>query len=167
MSAPVVELDVDPIWGQEIDWEELAARAAEATARVAPELAHDNLIFSLVLGSDDEVRQLNRRWRAKDAATNVLSFPMLSREEVHHAAREESEQGMLGDVILAHGICSGEAAAKGVALADHAAHLIVHGLLHLAGLDHEGNETAAEGMENLETQALALMGIGDPYCTAA
>ena len=167
MTAPVVELDVDPIWGQETDWEGLAARAAAATAQVAPELAHDNLIFSLVLGSDDEVRDLNRRWRAKDAPTNVLSFPMLSREEVLHAARDENEQGMLGDVILAHGVCASEAEGKGVRLADHAAHLIVHGLLHLAGLAHEADEAEAVQMEDLESRALALMGIADPYCAAA
>jgi probable rRNA maturation factor len=167
MSAPVVELDVDPVWGQSTDWESLAARAAAATAQVAPELAHDNLLFSLVLGSDDEVRDLNRRWRARDSATNVLSFPMLSREEVLHAAADEGASGMLGDVILAHGICGTEAAAKGIALDQHAAHLIVHGLLHLAGYAHESDDRAAEQMESLEAQALARMGIADPYCTAA
>jgi probable rRNA maturation factor len=167
MSAPVVELDVDPVWGQDTDWEALAARAAGAAAQVVPELAHDNLIFSLVLGSDDEVRELNRRWRAKDAPTNVLSFPMLSREEVLHAARDEGDQGMLGDIILAHGVCAGEAAEKGIALADHAAHLIVHGLLHLAGFAHEADDAAAERMEALESSAMALIGIADPYCTAA
>lgn len=167
MSAPVVELDVDPIWGQDTDWEALAAEAAAATAQVAPELAHDNLLFSLVLGDDAEVRELNRRWRAKDVATNVLSFPMLSREEVLHAGGNESASGMLGDVILAHGICAAEAAARQVPLASHAAHLIVHGMLHLAGYDHEAEPGAAERMENLETQALEIMGLGNPYCTAA
>jgi len=167
MTAPVVELDVDPLWGQDTDWEGLAARAAAATAAVAPELAHDNLIFSLVLGDDEEVRQLNRRWRAKDSATNVLSFPMLSRDEVLHAGGDEGRQGMLGDVILAREVCAAEAEAKGIALADHAAHLIVHGVLHLAGLAHDGDEAQAQRMEALETKALAAMGIADPYCTAA
>src|ERR1043166_4336698 len=133
MSAPVVELDVDPAWGQDTDWEALAASAAAATAEAAPELAHDNLLFILVLGLDEEVRQLNQRWRAKDKPTNVLSFPMLSREEVLHAAGDEGASGMLGDVILAHGVCIAEARAKSIPVADHAAHLIVHGLLHLAG----------------------------------
>lgn len=167
MNAPVVELDVDPVWGQETDWEGLAARAAAAAAEVAPELAHDNLLFSLVLGLDDEVRELNQRWRAKDSPTNVLSFPMLSREEVLHAAGDEDRSGMLGDVIMAHGVCAAEAADKGIPLEDHAAHLIIHGLLHLAGYAHESDEAAAERMEALETQALARMGIGNPYCTAA
>lgn len=167
MTAPVLEIDVDPLWGQETDWEALANRAAEAAATVAAELAHDNLIVSLVFADDDEVHALNRQWRAKDKPTNVLSFPMLSREEVLHAAADEGAPGMLGDLILAHGVCSREAAEKGITVTDHAAHLIVHGLLHLAGHDHETGEAEATAMEALETKALALMGLPDPYCGAA
>ncbi len=167
MTAPTLELDVDPIWGDTTDWEALAARAAGATAQIAPELAHDNLLVSLVLGDDAEVQTLNKQWRAKDRPTNVLSFPMLSRAEVLHAAADEGHEGMLGDLILAHGVCTREAADKGIAVADHAAHLIVHGLLHLAGHDHETGDEAAHDMETLETKALALMGIADPYCDAA
>ena len=162
-----MELDVDPAWGQDTDWEALAARAASAAAQVAPELAHDNLLVSLVMGDDGEVQTLNKQWRAKDQPTNVLSFPMLSREDVLHAARDVANEGMLGDLILAHGVCTREAAGKGIAVADHAAHLIVHGLLHLAGLDHQAGEAEAQAMEALETKALALMGIADPYCDAA
>ena len=167
MTAPTVELDVDPIWGQATDWEALAARAAQAAAHVAPELAHDHLLVSVVLGDDAEVHTLNKQWRAKDKPTNVLSFPMLSREQVLHAAANEANEGMLGDLILAHGVCAREAADKAIAIEDHAAHLIVHGLLHLAGHDHETGEAAAQAMEALETKALALMGIADPYCDAA
>ena len=167
MTAPTLELDVDPIWGDAIDWEALAARAAQAAASVAPELAHDHLLVSVVLGDDAEVQTLNKQWRAKDQPTNVLSFPMLSRAEVLHAAADEGHEGMLGDLILAHGVCAREAADKGIAVADHAAHLIVHGLLHLAGYDHETGDEAAHDMEALETKALALMGIADPYCDAA
>ena len=167
MTAPTLELDVDPIWGQDTDWEALSARAARAAAQVAPELAHDNLLVSLVLGDDAEVQTLNKQWRAKDKPTNVLSFPMLSRTEVLHAASDEANEGMLGDLILAHGVCAREAADKNIAVADHVAHLIVHGLLHLAGHDHETGEAEAASMEALETKALALMGIADPYCDAA
>ena len=103
MTAPTLELDVDPIWGQDTDWEALSARAARAAAQVAPELAHDNLLVSLVLGDDAEVQTLNKQWRAKDKPTNVLSFPMLSRPEVLHAASDEANEGMLGDLILATG----------------------------------------------------------------
>ena len=166
-DSPQIQLDVDPIWGDTIDWEALAARAASAAATVAPELAHDHLLVSVVLGDDAEVQTLNKQWRAKDKPTNVLSFPMLSREEVLHAAGDEAHEGMLGDLILAHGVCTCEAADKGIAMADHAAHLIVHGLLHLAGYDHETGAEEAAAMEALETKALALIGIADPYCDAA
>lgn len=163
MTAPILEMDIDPVWGDAIDWEELANRAAEAAAKVAPELAHENLLVSLVMADDDEVHALNKQWRAKDKPTNVLSFPMLSRTEVLHAAADEGAPGMLGDLILAHGVCAREAADKGVSVEVHASHLIVHGLLHLAGYDHETGDAQAEEMENLERKALALMGIADPY----
>ncbi|MCX7284689.1 MAG: rRNA maturation RNase YbeY [Novosphingobium sp.] len=163
MTAPTLEIDIDPIWGDDTDWEALASRAAEATARIVPELAHDNLLVSLVLADDEEVHALNRQWRAKDKPTNVLSFPMLSREEVLHAAADEDAPGMLGDMILAHGVCLREAAEKNVSAQVHATHLIVHGLLHLAGYDHEQGDAEAEEMEELERKTLALMGIADPY----
>jgi len=165
--APTLELDVDPVWTQATDWEALAARSAAAAAQVAPELANEQLLVSIVLADDAEVQALNLQWRAKDAATNVLSFPMLSREEVLRAARDGRHEGMLGDVILAHGVCAREANDKGVTLEAHAAHLIVHGLLHLAGYDHVADEVEATAMEALETKALALMGLADPYCGAA
>lgn len=163
MSAPILEMDIDPVWGDATDWEALANRAAEAAAQVVPELAHENLLVSLVMADDEEVHALNKQWRAKDKPTNVLSFPMLSREEVGRAAADEGAPGMLGDMILAHGVCAREAAEKGVSVEVHASHLIVHGLLHLAGFDHELGEAEADEMENLERKALALMGIADPY----
>ncbi len=163
MTAPTLEIDIDPIWGDDIDWEALANRAAEATATIAPELAHENLLVSLVMADDDEVHALNKQWRAKDKPTNVLSFPMLSRDEVLVAAANQQAPGMLGDLILAHGVCAREAAEKGVSVETHATHLVVHGLLHLAGYDHELGDAQAEEMENLERKSLALMGIADPY----
>jgi probable rRNA maturation factor len=163
VSAPILEIDIDPVWGETIDWEALANRAAEATARVVPELAHENLLISLVMADDEEVHALNKQWRAKDKPTNVLSFPMLSREEVLQAAHNTNAPGMLGDMILAHGVCAREATEKDVSVEVHASHLIVHGLLHLAGYDHELGETEAEEMEELERKSLALMGIADPY----
>ncbi|MDE2562357.1 MAG: rRNA maturation RNase YbeY [Sphingomonadales bacterium] len=163
MTAPTLEIDVDPVWGQESDWEALASRAAGAAAQVAPELAHENLLVSVVFADNDEVHELNRQWRARDKPTNVLSFPMLSREEVLHAAQDEGAPGMLGDLILARGVCLREAGEKGIAAEDHAVHLIVHGLLHLAGYDHETGEADAEEMEGLERKALALLGLPDPY----
>ena len=167
MTAPTLELDVDPVWGDGVDWERLAARAAGAAAAVAPELAHPNLLVSVVFGDDAEVQALNKQWRAKDTPTNVLSFPMMSRDDVLRAAADEAHEGMLGDLILAHGVCAREAADKGVALGAHATHLIVHGLLHLAGYEHENGADRATAMEALETKALAQLGLQDPYCGAA
>ncbi|KPF91563.1 rRNA maturation RNase YbeY [Novosphingobium sp. AAP83] len=163
MTAPTLEIDIDPVWGDDVDWEALANRAAEATAKIVPEIAHENLLVSLVMADDEEVHALNKQWRAKDKPTNVLSFPMLSRDEVLVAAASQNAPGMLGDMILAHGVCAREAEEKGVSVETHATHLVVHGLLHLAGYDHELGEAEAEKMEDLERKSLALMGIADPY----
>jgi probable rRNA maturation factor len=86
---------------------------------------------------------------------------MLARAEVLAASADAPE--MLGDLILAHGVCRREAAEKGVPVEHHATHLVIHGLLHLAGHDHELGEGEAEEMENLERKALAMLGIADPY----
>ena len=129
---------------------------------IAPELANPRLSASLLFTSDEEVHALNRDWRERDKPTNVLSFPMLERDELL-ASRRTARPMLLGDVALAHETCAREAADKGIPLEDHAAHLIVHGLLHLAGHDHELGQAEAEAMEALETKALALMGVADPY----
>jgi len=163
VSAPSLDIDIDPIWGEDTDWEAIAAAAADAAARVAPEIAHDSMLVSLVLADDDEVQALNLQWRAKDKPTNVLSFPMLSRDEVLRAGQDDDAPAMLGDLILAHGVCRREAAEKGISETAHASHLIVHGLLHLAGYDHETGEAEAEEMEHLERKALAHLGLSDPY----
>ena len=144
------------------EWEILAERAQKATGEVEHALANPRLTASLLFTSDDEVHDLNREWRGKDKPTNVLSFPMLEREELLGLAPDGPPE-MLGDLALAYGTCEREAAEKGIALADHAAHLIVHGLLHLAGHDHVDSDEQAEAMEKLEIEALAKMGIADPY----
>jgi probable rRNA maturation factor len=140
----------------------MADRAASALARIAPELANPRLSASLLFADDAEVRQLNAEWRGKDKPTNVLSFPMLEREELL-ALSPEGPPELLGDIALALETCTREAADKGIALEHHATHLIVHGLLHLAGYDHETSPEAARAMESLEIKALAQLGIADPY----
>lgn len=144
------------------DWDALADRAARAAAEVAPELANSRLSASLLFTSDAEIHALNRQWRQRDKPTNVLSFPMLEREELLSLAPDGPPE-LLGDVALAHETCAREATEKAVPLAHHATHLIIHGLLHLAGHDHEISEADAEAMEALETKALAICGIADPY----
>lgn len=157
-----LDIEIDAPWPPAIDWADLAEAAAEAAMEVAPELANPRLSASLLFTSDEEVHTLNREWRAKDKPTNVLSFPMMEREALL-ALPHEGAPEMLGDLALAAETCAREAAEKGLALEHHAAHLIVHGLLHLAGHDHELGEAEAEAMEALETKALAKMGIADPY----
>lgn len=165
MTAPTLELDVSPEWGDDVDWDKLAHRAAEAIGAEAYELANPDMLVSVVFADDAEVQVLNRQWRAKDKPTNVLSFPMLSREEVLRASetKDSGAPAMLGDIVLARETCMREAAEKSVALAVHATHLVIHGLLHLAGYDHETGAAEAEEMEALEVRALARLGIADPY----
>ena len=157
-----IELSLEAPWPCACDWAGLAGAAAEAAARVAPELASPRLAASLLFTCDAEIRELNRQWRSRDKPTNVLSFPMLARGELLALAPEGPPE-MLGDIALAFETCAQEADDRRVPLEHHAAHLIVHGLLHLAGHDHETGPEAADAMEQLEIKALALMGISNPY----
>lgn len=161
-----MQLDIDIEGWPAGEWEALAQRAADAAAQLAPELANDRLEVSILFTSDAEVHALNREWRGKDKPTNVLSFPMLDCAQLLALAPDgppEMPPVPLGDLALAHETCAREAAAKGIPLEDHAAHLLIHGFLHLAGHDHEISPEDAEKMEALEILALAEMGIADPY----
>lgn len=156
-----LDIEIDG-WPRDYDWADLAEAAMEAVESVEPALANERLTASLLFTLDEEVRALNREWRTRDRPTNVLSFPMLSREQLL-ALTPQGGPEMLGDIALALETCTREAAEKGVGLKDHAAHLIVHGLLHLAGHDHEAGDAEAAAMESLEIKALAQLGIDDPY----
>ncbi len=157
-----LEIDIEAPWPGDTDWADLAERALEALEQVAPEIGNERLIASVLFTSDEEVHTLNREWRAKDKPTNVLSFPMLEREDLLELGSDGPPE-MLGDIALAHETCAREAAEKGVSVQHHATHLVVHGLLHLAGHDHEISDADADAMEALETKALAILGIADPY----
>ena len=133
------------------------ARAARAAFAAVPLPSPGTYEVSILLTDDAEMRALNATWRGKDAATNVLSFPANDTP-----AGDLSEPGLLGDVALAYETTLKEARETNIALADHVAHLVVHGVLHLLGLDHMRDDEAAE-METLERQALASLGIADPY----
>lgn len=149
-------------WPGSADWHALAQRVAGAAAAVDRALANPRLSASVLFATDAEIHDLNREWRGKDKPTNVLSFPMLEREELLDLAPDGPPE-LLGDLALAYETCANEALDKGVPLAEHAAHLIVHGLLHLAGHDHVDSDEQAEAMEALEIAALAKLGIADPY----
>ena len=133
------------------------ARAARAAFAAAPPPSPGAYEVSLLLTDDAEMRALNATWRGKDAATNVLSFPSSDRP-----SSDVSEPGLLGDVALGYDTTLKEAGETNIAFADHVAHLVVHGVLHLLGLDHMRDDEA-EQMETLERRALASLGIADPY----
>tara|TARA_B100000678_G_scaffold36902_1_gene26855 strand:- start:2368 stop:2856 length:489 start_codon:yes stop_codon:yes gene_type:complete len=155
------DIDIDG-WPAGVEWDALTVRAHAALGTVEPALHNPRLTASVLFTSDEEVHALNREWRGKDKPTNVLSFPMLEREDLLDLAPGGPPE-MLGDIALAAGTCAREAAEKGVPLETHATHLLIHGLLHLAGHDHVDSDAQAEAMEALEIAALAKLGIGDPY----
>lgn len=157
-----MQLDIDIEDWPAGAWDALAERAAVAAGEGEPLLANPRLIASVLFTSDAEVHTLNRDWRERDKPTNVLSFPMLERSALAALAPDGPPE-MLGDIALALETCTAEAADKGITLEAHAAHLIVHGLLHLAGHDHVDSDDQAEAMEALETAILAKLGIADPY----
>jgi probable rRNA maturation factor len=107
------------------------------------------------LVGDADIRALNKQWRGRDAATNVLSFPAAAPEQTG-AAR------LLGDIFVAFETVSREAEDDGTTLADHLRHLVVHGFLHLLGFDHDVG-ARAEAMEALEVRILSTLGVADPY----
>lgn len=128
-------------------------RAARAAA------GGENGTVAILLTDDAAVQKLNARFRGKDQPTNVLSFP----------AADMPMPGLppaWGDIVLAHGTCAREAAEQGKSLSDHLSHLVVHGILHLRGHDHE-DDAEADTMEGLERHILADLGIADPYATGS
>ncbi|MDV3458176.1 rRNA maturation RNase YbeY [Sphingomonas sp. HF-S4] len=151
----------------EADWDALATRAAEAALAETPFAEWRGspaaIEIAVRLADDEEVRTLNRDYRQKDKPTNVLSFPMVQ-PDLLESVTQNSDDGevILGDIILAHGVCAAEAEERGISVEDHATHLIVHGVLHLLGYDHMG-DAEAEAMEAMERAALANLGLHDPY----
>ena len=160
-----IDIEADAEWDSSIDWTLLVRRAAEsAVAESAfPQLAAGArpVELSVRLTGDEQVRALNAEWRGKDKPTNVLSFPLAEADDLRSSEGEGPEL-MLGDIILARGVCEAEAEHNGVSVEDHAAHLVVHGTLHLLGYDHQSDGDAAD-MEAREVRALARIGISDPY----
>lgn len=146
-----------PAWSDAVEDARLAEAANAAYALSA--VPQDEAEVSLLLADDAEIRRLNASWRGRDSATNVLSFPL-----DQPPAGDETRH--LGDIVLAFETVSREAMDKNIPLAQHAAHLVVHGLLHLLGYDHEITKDAEE-MEHLEVKILARLGMPDPYLEEA
>ncbi len=147
----MIDIEID-----DADWtvalpeaEAVATRAATAALGAVP----GDLV--VLLTDDAAVRDLNARFRDKDRPTNVLSFPAADMPLPGQAPH-------LGDIVLAFGVCRDEAVAQGKTLANHLTHLVIHGVLHLLGRDHE-DEAEAEAMEAEERVLLASLGVADPY----
>lgn len=141
-------------WPDAKGLEGLSRRAIDALKEHLPGSIGDHQEVSLLFTNDAQMQNLNARWRGKDKPTNVLSF----------AANESGLPGpMLGDIVLAFETIEREAHEQDKSFDDHLTHLIVHGLLHLLGYDHETGEAEAEAMESLEREICATLGIADPY----
>jgi len=148
----------DPGWTQVLpEVEALARRAAAAALAGLPACAVPPMPaeLSILLADDARLRDLNRRYRGLDRATNVLSFP-------GDLGAANGAPALLGDLALARETLVREAAEQSKPLADHLSHLVVHGVLHLLGYDHE-EAAAAARMERLEIALLAGLGVPDPY----
>lgn len=143
-----LELRVDDArWHDLAELGALISQALEAGAKISSVRGD----ISLLLTDNDALQALNRDFRSLNKPTDVLSFPA-----------SEIERPFLGDIAIAYGVAAKDASAQGKPLADHLAHLLIHGLLHLAGFDHQ-NDTEAEEMEAMERKALANIGLSDPY----
>ncbi len=164
-----IDIDADEEWDSSGSWDELVRRAAEAAIAESafPQLVTGDrpVELSVRLTGDNQVRELNAEWRGKDRPTNVLSFPLAETRDLQDANVAGLEL-LLGDIVLAHGVCKAEAAEKRLTVEQHATHLIVHGTLHLLGYDHLADDQAAD-MEAREVRALDRLGIGNPYEEAA
>ncbi|MFC4442355.1 rRNA maturation RNase YbeY [Caulobacter henricii] len=136
----------------EPETEALVWRAAQAVLDAHQDIEGQGIV--ILLADDDSIRVLNRDFRQKDQATNVLSFPS-----------PPNPEGQIGDIALAFGVCQREAIEQGKPLAHHLQHLVAHGVLHLLGYDHQGDEEA-ESMEALEREILATLDVPDPYAAA-
>jgi probable rRNA maturation factor len=135
-----------------------AARLVRRTIAAAAPARARNAELSVILTSNRAIRALNRRWRGRNKATNVLSFPTPARMRgaPRHAPRH------LGDVVIAYETVAAEARAERKPFDHHLVHLAVHGFLHLLGYDHESHPEA-EAMERRERRILARLGVPDPY----
>jgi probable rRNA maturation factor len=153
-------------WDSTTDWEALAHKAAHAAIAQTPYVAlarcTATVEIAIRLTTDGEVHGLNNDYRGKDKPTNVLSFPMFEAGALAGLPNSSAPEILLGDIVLARGVCAAEAAEKEIPVLTHATHLIVHGVLHLLGYDHI-DDAEAESMEKLERAAMAALGHSDPY----
>lgn len=150
-AAPTVDVIVEsPHWNKHPRAARLARRAITTAAPASARRCE----LALVLTDNKAVRALNRKWRGKNAPTNVLSFPA--------ADGGQPRRPVLGDIVIAYETTAAESRAEGKPFDHHLVHLVVHGFLHLLGYDHE-SDGEAEEMEHLERKILARLDVPDPY----
>lgn len=156
MTEPSFEIDISI---EENEWRALVPDlkpvvyiAAEAALNACEHPA-DVLELSVLLSDDQRLAELNEHWRGKTGPTNVLSFP---------GEPDGPGPALLGDIALALETVKNESADADISVSDHLSHLVVHGVLHLLGYDHETDQEA-DAMERLETEILNSLGIADPY----
>jgi len=156
MMEPLIDIEIeDDGWLDVLPDAQTVVEAGVAAALAAVEIEGQADVVVL-LCNDAEMRELNREYRKKDKATNVLSFP------APKAMRVKGVLEHLGDVALGLETCVREAEEQGKTLKNHVMHLSVHGTLHLLGYDHMTDEEAEE-MESLERDILEGLGVPDPY----
>lgn len=137
-------------------WANLAYRACEASIKPAE--------LSLCIVDEKKMTSLNEQYRGKPKPTNVLSFPFSNAEEdaVMSEAMAELPVALLGDIVVCWPVIEHEASQQDKAVHDHAAHMVIHGVLHLCGYDHDSDEQATV-MESMEVQLLSSLDISNPY----
>jgi probable rRNA maturation factor len=148
-----IEIEDEAWTAAEPEVEALVWRAAQAVLDAHQNIEGHGIV--ILLADDDSVQALNRDFRQKDYATNVLSFPAV-------IAPGANPEGQIGDIAIAFGVCAREAQEQGKSLAHHLQHLVAHGVLHLLGYDHQDDDEA-EAMEALEREILAGLDVPDPY----
>ncbi len=161
-AEPAIGLHIDVVH-EGGDWGDLADCTGTVRAAAAALCAELGIADSEACGAlppDRHVPRLNSSYRGKPAPTNVLSFPASGR-----AAEGAAQSRFLGDVVMAQETLVREAAELGIPFDHHLQHLVVHGLLHLLGYDHETHHEAQK-MEALEVRILGRLGIADPYAAA-
>ena len=164
-DGPETALEIVDLVIEDERWEDAALAAmAERAARAVGEWLQLGEFQVVVLGCDDErIAGLNAEFRDKPKPTNVLSWPAIdfdSRPPGAHPHLPDIDE--LGDIAISYDTCQREAKAQGKPFADHATHLLVHAILHLAGYDHI-DDLDAETMEDAERSILGKLGIPDPY----
>lgn len=156
--SPAFQIDISleaGDWPPETELLAFADRAFKAASEEAGLSFTDGAEVSLVFTGDDSIATLNQAWRGKSGPTNVLTFPQAEPPAI-------SAVPLLGDIIFADGVMRKEAAELNISFEAHLSHLLVHGLLHIFGYDHE-NDKDAEEMETLETAILEKLGYDNPY----